>query len=235
MNYINKCKFALVNTKPKKIVIASPNFLIAEGIRHFFKSNGFFSISLVENQDLLERTLIKEEPDYVLIDDSAKQFKVEKTIAFLSFTKPAQTILLSNTINQERFDLLKKVGVKFFVSSEISREELFNLLQFMELEKGFSDYQVKRRLAFDAEEAFKNTCAELNISEREVEIIKLIAEGYINKEIADMLFLSTHTVNTHRKNIMSKLGVNNATGIVIFAVKEKLVSPKDFLFSSKHQ
>ena len=38
-----------------------------------------------------------------------------------------------------------------------------------------------------------------------------------------------------KKNIMSKLGVNNATGIVIFAVKEKLVSPKDFLFSSKHQ
>tara|TARA_Y100000589_G_scaffold245162_1_gene232869 strand:- start:2502 stop:3200 length:699 start_codon:yes stop_codon:yes gene_type:complete len=232
---MNKCKFASVNSNIKKIVIASPNFLVAEGIRVFFNSNGFESVSLVENQDLLERTLMKEIPDYVLIDDSSKQFKVEKTIAFLSFTKPAQMILLSNTINQERFDLLKKVGVKFFISSEVSREDLFKLLQFIELEKEFSDQQVQRRLAFDAEEAFRNTCVELNISEREVEIIKLIAEGYINKEIADMLFLSTHTVNTHRKNIMSKLGVNNATGIVIFAVKEKLVSPKDFLFSSKHQ
>ena len=224
-----------MNSNLKKIVIASPNFLIAEGIRNFFKSNGFVSISVVENQDHLERTLMREVPDYVLIDDSAKQFKVEKTIAFLSFTKPAQTILLSKTMNQERFELLKKVGVRFFISNEISREELFNLLQFMELEKEYLDHQVKRRLAFDAEEAFRTTCAELNIPEREVEIIKLIAEGYINKEIADMLFLSTHTVNTHRKNIMSKLGVNNATGIVIFAVKEKLVSPKDFLFSSKHQ
>ena len=190
---------------------------------------------MVENQDHLERTLMKEAPDYVLIDDSSKHFKVEKTIAFLSFTKPAQTILLTSTMNQERFELLKKVGVQFFISNEISREELFNLLQFMELEREYLDHQVKRRLAFDAEEAFRTTCAELNISEREVEIIKLIAEGYINKEIADMLFLSTHTVNTHRKNIMSKLGVNNATGIGIFAVKEKLVSPKDFLFSSKHQ
>lgn len=232
---MNKCKFADVNRTTKKIVIASPNFLVAEGIRFFFNSNGYESVSLVENQDLLERTLIKEAPDYVLIDDSVKQFKVEKTIAFLSFTKPAKMILLSNSLNQERFDLLRKVGVKFFISSEISREELFKLLQFIELEKDFSDEQVQRRLAYDAEEAFKNTCSELNISEREVEIIKLIAEGYINKEIADMLFLSTHTVNTHRKNIMSKLGVNNATGIVIFAVKEKLVSPKDFLFSSKHQ
>jgi DNA-binding NarL/FixJ family response regulator len=232
---MNNCKFANVNSITQKIVIASPNFLLAEGIRNFFNSNGFESVSVIENQDLLERTLIKEIPEYVLIDDSSKHFKVEKTIAFLSFTKPAQMILLSNLINQERFDLLKKVGVRFFISSEISREELFTLLQFMELEKDFSDEKIKRRLTFDAEEAFRNTCAELNISEREVEIIKLIAEGYINKEIADMLFLSTHTVNTHRKNIMSKLGVNNATGIVIFAVKEKLVSPKDFLFSSKHQ
>ncbi len=235
MKSTNKCKFAVVNLNPKKIVIASPNFLTAEGLRVFFKSNGFVSIALVENQDALERILIKENPDFVLIDDSSSHFKVEKTIAFLSFTKPAQTILLSNGINQERYDLLNKVGVKYFISSEITREELFNLLQCIELDKDFSDHEVKRRLAFDAEEVFKNTCAELNISEREVEIIKLIAEGYINKEIADMLFLSTHTVNTHRKNIMGKLGVSNATGIVIFAVKEKLVSPKDFLFSSKYQ
>ena len=72
-----------------------------------------------------------------------------------------------------------------------------------------------------------------NISERELEIIKLIAEGYINKEIADKLFISNHTVNTHRKNIMQKLGINNTAGIVLFAVKEGLVSPNDFLFSSK--
>ena len=113
---MNKCKFADVNRTTKKIVIASPNFLVAEGIRFFFNSNGYESVSLVENQDLLERTLIKEAPDYVLIDDSVKQFKVEKTIAFLSFTKPAKMILLSNSLNQERFDLLRKVGVKFFIS-----------------------------------------------------------------------------------------------------------------------
>ena len=73
----------------------------------------------------------------------------------------------------------------------------------------------------------------MNISEREIEIIKLIAEGCINKEIADRLFLSNHTINTHRKNIMQKLGINNTSGIVLFAVKEGIVSANDFLFSSK--
>ena len=83
------------------------------------------------------------------------------------------------------------------------------------------------------EVSYKATCASLNISEREIEIIKLIAEGCINKEIADRLFLSNHTINTHRKNIMQKLGINNTSGIVLFAVKEGIVSANDFLFSSK--
>lgn len=124
--------------------------------------------------------------------------------------------------------------MKKFISQEVTESELKKLAADIFSETLFLDSKVKEQYEFSPEDAFKNTCAELNISEREVEIIKLIAEGFINKEIADKLFLSTHTVNTHRKNIMAKLGVSNATGIVIFAVKEKLISPKDFLFSSKH-
>lgn len=228
------CKFAKVNSTSKKIVIASPNFLVSQGIGAFFQSKGVVAVSLVGSQDELEKTLIKEVPDIVLIDDHSEVFKIEKTIAFLSFTKPAKTILLTNKIEEERISLLKKVGVKWFISRDVNQNELDTLIDSLENNILFYDSLVERKLSFNPEEAFKNTCSELNISEREVEIIKLIAEGFINKEIADKLFLSTHTVNTHRKNIMSKLGVSNATGIVIFAVREKLVSPKDFLFSSKH-
>ena len=78
----------------------------------------------------------------------------------------------------------------------------------------------------------QSTCQGLNISERESEIIQLIAKGHTNKQIADQLFLSSHTITTHRKNIMAKLGVNNTAGIVMFAVKEKLVHPNKYLFSS---
>ncbi|MGZ4158606.1 MAG: response regulator transcription factor, partial [Bacteroidia bacterium] len=82
------------------------------------------------------------------------------------------------------------------------------------------------------EAAFESSCEGLNISDREMEIIKLIAEGFSNKEVADKLFLSTHTITTHRKNIMNKLGVNNTAGLVLFAVRENLVSPNHFLFSA---
>ena len=60
----------------------------------------------------------------------------------------------------------------------------------------------------------------------------MIAEGKTNNIIAEMLFISTHTVNTHRKNIMQKLGVNNTAAIVMYAVKYRLVSPSEFNFST---
>ena len=69
------------------------------------------------------------------------------------------------------------------------------------------------------------------LSERENEIITLIAEGQTNEQIAEFLFLSKHTVNTHRKNIMAKLGVKNTAGIVMYAVKTCFVSPNRFLFA----
>ena len=75
------------------------------------------------------------------------------------------------------------------------------------------------------------SCEPVVLSERENEIIVLIAEGHTNEIIAEQLFLSKHTVNTHRKNIMAKLGVKNTAGIVMYAVKTDLVSPNKFLFA----
>jgi DNA-binding NarL/FixJ family response regulator len=77
------------------------------------------------------------------------------------------------------------------------------------------------------------SCEPISLSERELEIITLIAEGLTNNQIADQLFLSAHTINTHRKNIMAKLGVKNTAGIVMYAVKTNLVSPNKFLFAAE--
>jgi DNA-binding NarL/FixJ family response regulator len=76
------------------------------------------------------------------------------------------------------------------------------------------------------------SCEPVTVSERESEIIALIAEGCSYTRIADRLCLSAHTVTTHRKNIMHKLGVNSTAALVLYAVKHGLVSPNKFLFNS---
>lgn len=62
-----------------------------------------------------------------------------------------------------------------------------------------------------------------NLTERELEILKLISEGFSNKEIGERLFISHRTVDTHRTNLMKKLNVHNIAGLIRFALKNKLV------------
>jgi len=65
------------------------------------------------------------------------------------------------------------------------------------------------------------------ISSREASIVKYIALGYTNKEIADKLFISTHTVVTHRKNITRKLGIKTAPGLTIYAIINNIINIED--------
>ncbi|PLX17911.1 MAG: hypothetical protein C0597_06680 [Marinilabiliales bacterium] len=65
------------------------------------------------------------------------------------------------------------------------------------------------------------------ISDREADILRNIALGYSNKEIADKLFISTHTVVTHRKNITRKLGIKTVPGLTIYAILNKLINIDD--------
>ncbi|MGM0550354.1 MAG: response regulator transcription factor [Bacteroidota bacterium] len=69
----------------------------------------------------------------------------------------------------------------------------------------------------------QKTSEEPQISAREKEIVKHIALGYTNKEIAEKLYLSTHTVVTHRKNITNKLGIKTVSGLTIYAILNKLI------------
>jgi len=92
-----------------------------------------------------------------------------------------------------------------------------------------------RQESIDVEdlETLPLTCDPIHLSRRETEVLQLIAEGLTNTQVAEKLFLSTHTVTTHRKNIMSKLGVNNTAAMVMYAVKTGLVSPNKFLFQKE--
>lgn len=65
------------------------------------------------------------------------------------------------------------------------------------------------------------------LSSREIEVLKLVAGGHINKHIADALSISLHTVISHRKNITSKLGIKTVSGLTMYAVLNGLVSSKD--------
>lgn len=76
-----------------------------------------------------------------------------------------------------------------------------------------------------------SSCAPITLSARECQIISLIADGLSYTRIADQLGLSAHTVTTHRRNLMQKLGVNSTAAVVMYAVKHGLTTPNKYLFN----
>jgi DNA-binding NarL/FixJ family response regulator len=70
----------------------------------------------------------------------------------------------------------------------------------------------------------KSNTPQIDLTKREIEILKLIAEEFSNPEIADMLYISVRTVDTHRRNLLDKLGVKNTAGMVKYAIKHGIVN-----------
>lgn len=62
------------------------------------------------------------------------------------------------------------------------------------------------------------------ITDREVEIVRLLSNGYNSKEIGDMLFISEHTVNTHRRNMVRKLDLRNSYQLILWAFEQRILS-----------
>ena len=70
---------------------------------------------------------------------------------------------------------------------------------------------------------YQNPILENQLTEREIEILKLIAQGFSNKEIGDKLFISHRTVDTHRTNLMKNLDVQNIAGLIRYAIRSGYV------------
>lgn len=69
----------------------------------------------------------------------------------------------------------------------------------------------------------KDSVMPATLSERETEVVRYVAKGYTNKEIADILFISPHTVMTHRKNISVKLGIKSISGLTVYAILKNII------------
>ncbi len=204
------------------------DFLLQEGFSSFLSNSlNFKSVLTCRDEKDFELKVVVHQPDYIVVTSHSKVFKMEKVIAFVSITAQSKLIVIGSPLEKNEFEKIKQLGVRGFLLNQVGQEELTQCFKKVHQ----NHIYCSKNFFFEADALHtKNIFQDLNISEREVEIIKLIAQGLINKEIADRLFLSTHTVNTHRKNIMQKLGINNTAGIVLFAVKEKIVSADEFLF-----
>lgn len=221
-----------------KVVLADSNELARVGLRTILEKNlSDELVGEVSSNDELWALCNASDVDTVIIDYSSEGFSIDIVPKILQ--RFPQIDFVAITPQQSAATLLNALrsGIKSYIKKDCSVQEIIDSVR--ETGKGNNFFCGKiletiQRANINVEDLDTDnfTCDPIMLSERENEIIKMIAEGYTNAQIAEHLFLSQHTVNTHRKNILSKLGVKNTAGIVIYAVKMDIVRPNKFLFTA---
>ena len=222
-----------------KIAIADSNELIRLGLRVLLNTELQVTIVGEANRscELLE-LLGAFDVDVVIIDFTSSGFDINDLSQIKrNFPNVGILAVTPDQSAQVLVDALRS-GITSYVKKDCSFPEIIEAVNETKNGNMFFCGQILETISeanIDVEDididAF--SCEAVVISKREGEIITFIAEGYTNTQIAEKLFLSAHTINTHRKNIMSKLGVKNTAGIVMYAVKSNLISPNKFLFTSE--
>lgn len=217
-----------------KIIIADSHFLSRKGLAILLNENVDFTLlaEALSTSDLINQSKFYK-PDLIIIDYTSVNFSLDGVQQIVRKYPKAKLLAITELQSNEIILRALKSGITSHLLKDCEQDEIMEAIY--QTTKGEKFMCGKIATAVLQEKSLSNyeySCQGMNISDREMEIITLIAEGYSNKEVADKLFLSTHTVTTHRKNIMNKLGINNTAGLVLFAVRENLVSPNHFLFSS---
>jgi len=191
------------------ILIIEDEILVAESISAILEDEGYMIAGIADHAEAAVAAFNQAKPDLVICDIQLKKgvtgIEVSKTLAgirrvpFIYLTAYADNATLQQALKTE-FDayLLKPViQVQLIVAVHLALSKFY-------LQPGFQDV--------------------LPPSNREKEILKLVATGKSSSEIAAELHLSVHTVNTHRKNLMNKYEVQSGAELIALAIKQRWIS-----------
>jgi len=221
------------------VILADSNDLVRVGMRTILSTQTAFKIvGEARNKEELIQIVKNFGAAVILIDYTSPGFDIDVIPKILAFQPAAKFLAITPDQSAQTLVNALRSGVKSYVKKDCELSEIISAVE--ETGKGNKFFcgqilETIQRASIDVNDIdFESfSCEAVIVSERENEIITLIAEGMTNAQIAEYLFLSNHTINTHRKNIMAKLGVKNTAGIVMYAVKTNLVSPNKFLFAAE--
>jgi len=180
----------------------------------------------LSGKDLLSR--VKDlQTDILLLDVYLPDIGEEELLQEIRAARQDLKIIYLTLLRGTRYiHKLTRHNIQGYVLKNASLDELVAALR--SVYEGGSYFSKDINIG-DRDEDFRNTITiedkqiDEILSRRELEVLKLICREYSNAEIADKLFLSVSTVETHRKNLIAKLGVNNTVGLVKFALRNKLI------------
>jgi DNA-binding NarL/FixJ family response regulator len=170
-------------------------------------------------------------PEVVIMDIIMKGMNGIETTRWLKERNPGlKIILLSGEVKKEFVKAGVQAGIDGYLPKDVEKLVLLKAIRtVMNGEKFFNeaittlvfeDFYQKEKATSNVRQQLMTT----DLTKRELEVFRLIANGRSNKEVADELFISIKTVDTHKSHILEKLGLKNTAEMVKYAIKNKLIS-----------
>lgn len=213
--------------KEIRILIADDHQIVTDGLKNILRDiEGLRVVACASDGEEAVEICKTLTIDMVLMDiDMPKLTGIEATKKIKAQFGHIKILVLSMHNEKGVIQKVVEAGADGYLLKNTNQNELINAIKkICSGEKVFSS-DVTMILLSKSGVTETNEDKELveSLTEREIEILKLISEGLSNKEIGDQLFISHRTVDTHRTNLMKKLNVHNIAGLIRFALKNKLV------------
>lgn len=210
-----------------KLVLVDDEQLILEGIKMLLSAQKHISVDFMATggAELLAHfeTLAKDDfPDIAMIDVQMQPMDGFELVEILKKNYPdLKIIILSSHYKSSVLGYMVKLGVSAFLPKNSDKKTFIEAIEMVdqngmyftkedhEMLLSYMNTPARKKSLFDNEETLSN---------REIDVVKLICQEKTNQEIADILFLSPRTVESHRQRILDKIGAKNTVGIVIYAV-----------------
>jgi len=208
--------------KKVKIIIADDHALFINGMQLLMKDESWIELIGIANngRELLD-ILHKQATDIVLLDINMPVMNGLSAVHFIKEAFPLIKLIILSTYNEVHLiEKAKDLGVNGYLLKNCNKEELFQAIQIVVSgHVCFPYHPTNLENEFDEKDVFLK---QFNITKRELEILKLIKNNFTNQKIADKLFLSIYTVETHRKNMMQKLGLNSPAALMKFIIENNI-------------
>lgn len=211
--------------QPISIVLADSQHLIRLGLRHLLADKEEFHIvAEATNEQSLFQELAHHKPRVVILDYKQPGSFSEETIKLIRQQAPFSRVLVISGDNEKNsiYQVLE-YGINSFLTKTCGQDEIIDAVKATAKGEKFFCTKVLDYLLEKSFAKVEDNCAPTPLTPREIEIVRLVSKGLIAKEIAGILNLSTHTVYTHRKNIMKKLGLSTASELVLYAINNGIV------------
>ena len=208
-----------------RIVIVDDHTLFREGLKTILETEDDIEVVAdVESAEDIVELVWQTRPDVLLLDIRMPQGNgLDAVPAVLRISSGTQVLVLTASDEKEEHVRAFKLGAKGVILKDSARQTLMQAIRTVCRGEVWMDPRMSGALAEELSHMGDgdpiSTRQENGLTERELEIVRLVASGYKNKEVGTTLSISERTVKTHLTNIFQKLGVRDRVGLVMYALK----------------